>query len=1115
MDDAEILFSHIDLLTSKLEILHTSTATGSYVDQQLQSSPGKQWMKTLDTFSASFLQNPRLPPAQLNTSTIALLKDISSNIAMSMDMLRYAVQYCILTESQLNLMLNMIKDLDIRWNLHMTKRICELFVQYCKTVVFFKKHPILKYIAGTAVHMTTHPDLKKHSDAKTTRRIFDYILRASDDPFQLIKRNLSPDKGKEPRIAARMARLVSSIGTFIARLFGSFPLVEWEQFSVFNNNSTGSESTLMTDEFLVLSNLTLFKETLFFFMFSFPDHLKSNPCFALIVEAVLTETPVVSITRTIKIPLKDFFALTTNQVANQRLVNSAEFLCQSKFQTSHVQRIMHVTFELQDILNICEYDPTQLRVMMNHVIALTGFAFYELDSYFTFGVKSAEAMELLSVLVEIGNLIGRSSDDLQRFFVYNLATVDYQFLKAQLNPSLSEFLGNIKERNIAALVNDLAHSLESLDLPEFDNGVRYDFTSFLVTYGRVLRAFNDIKNRERISFLDPIFEHLSTIRIHATFAQSPLEAFLSYCPLHTLWRHHSTFMETAKSKDIPLDRCAALLNLFTFFSMDQRCLKQLLGEVKQLTQLYPNLRSAIMTKLIDIVATDLKSSTSQHVKIALQSHDFYIDNGFQVRDFTIQHGGMTKNLASLQIKSIQIGNQVKKFCGMVPSQVVVFDKTDKAALFYANQITLGLANFLFPNSTESEVDTVPDPGSLDMSFAAASQYLWSVFAELGSSFTRQLFDCRFAESLAKDDLASFDQQVAMLDGTTEFQVAAKPKSVLERQKQRLVTRIEQKFMQFLTSDVSKAVYLPNLKGFWSTANLSYDTAKYFSYRGMLYMIQSLGLHCGTRVDRIFLHRAAKSMKVIITEFLANKQIKGWLQDFLHKDQIPSESINGRQFASSINELITLGVVMQLRTLLREAMSQSVGAALPGFRECVHGAKARNKLLNSPIEALLVEVATTDEDYTFLEEIISNSSDKPRAMTDLNEFMFFIALLMNNSHWDDVRYLPDYDAFTENLHLIPVAVKVFIRELSLVFEPGTATQLHLIEAYKVFFAALSAIVTHRKSRHLDSSAKAITILADMFPRVVNFEYGRIEESFPLRFINFAYSEGVPGMPPPKK
>ena len=153
--------------------------------------------------------------------------------------------------------------------------------------------------------------------------------------------------------------------------------------------------------------------------------------------------------------------------------------------------------------------------------------------------------------------------------------------------------------------------------------------------------------------------------------------------------------------------------------------------------------------------------------------------------------------------------------------------------------------------------------------------------------------------------------------------------------------------------------------------------------------------------------------------------------------------------------------------------------------------------------------------TLIEGIISNSKDRPPLLSGLNEFMFFIALLLNNNRWDDVRYMPDYDAFTDNLHLIPVAVKVFLKELPLFFNPETSTQLHLYEAYKVFFATLSAIVTHRKYRHLDSSAKAITILADMFPRIVKFEYGRIEESFPLRFINFAYSEGVPGMPPPKK
>ena len=49
-DDSEILFSHIDMLTSKLEILHTSTAPGTVVANHVASAGGKAWQKQTDSF---------------------------------------------------------------------------------------------------------------------------------------------------------------------------------------------------------------------------------------------------------------------------------------------------------------------------------------------------------------------------------------------------------------------------------------------------------------------------------------------------------------------------------------------------------------------------------------------------------------------------------------------------------------------------------------------------------------------------------------------------------------------------------------------------------------------------------------------------------------------------------------------------------------------------------------------------------------------------------------------------------------------------------------------------------------------------------------------------------
>jgi hypothetical protein len=64
-----------------------------------------------------------------------------------------------------------------------------------------------------------------------------------------------------------MARLVSTIDPFLSKLFAAFPLVEWGVSSPFSrrNSHVPEQSTLMTDELIVLTCLLLFRDTVLFF----------------------------------------------------------------------------------------------------------------------------------------------------------------------------------------------------------------------------------------------------------------------------------------------------------------------------------------------------------------------------------------------------------------------------------------------------------------------------------------------------------------------------------------------------------------------------------------------------------------------------------------------------------------------------------------------------------------------------------------------------------------------------------------------------------------------------------------------------------------------------------
>jgi hypothetical protein len=188
--------------------------------------------------------------------------------------------------------------------------------------------------------------------------------------------------------------------------------------------------------------------------------------------------------------------------------------------------------------------------------------------------------------------------------------------------------------------------------------------------------------------------------------------------------------------------------------------------------------------------------------------------------------------------------------------------------------------------------------------------------------------------------------------------------------------------------------------------------------------------------------------------------------------------------------------------------------VPGCRDIVKAAVLRRQTPPSEVEMLFVEVADLiTDDFTFVKRaigVIEVDTDQ----STLKAFMFFIALHFNHTRWDDVRYMPEFDAFTGNLHLFPIATNAFLQSLDVFFRSSNSDE-GKNEAFVIFFATMAQIVAARRSRNLASSANAITILADLYARRTGVEYGRIEQSFPARLINAAYAQGARGIPTKSK
>jgi hypothetical protein len=276
--------------------------------------------------------------------------------------------------------------------------------------------------------------------------------------------------------------------------------------------------------------------------------------------------------------------------------------CRAKFPTSRRRHMMYCSFHLQDILDLWSYSPEQLPMLMDHLIALSGLVFYELDCYFLCDPQSEKefrcskiAKMLLSVVVQIGNLIRSRFGDLQHFYFFNLATMDVEFLKAHLSQEMIDSLDKRKERNCAVMIQDLADGLSALDRSRYDQ--HYKFTPWLVAQGGVQKQYCDIKRREKISFLDPVFEHLAVIRLHISFAENPMSAFCQCCRIPSLRSYADLLFEHVRDEDVSLRDCASILNLFSFFQW-KRVLPQLLKDVAKLSTLFPLTQHTVYDRLV-------------------------------------------------------------------------------------------------------------------------------------------------------------------------------------------------------------------------------------------------------------------------------------------------------------------------------------------------------------------------------------------------------------------------------------------------------------------------------------------------------------------------------------
>ena len=433
--------------------------------------------------------------------------------------------------------------------------------------------------------------------------------------------------------------------------------------------------------------------------------------------------------------------------------------------------------------------------------------------------------------------MSKYSNSVKRTYFFNLATIDATYLEELHSRFYLE--GAEWQRSLLNLVHPIFTALKGLDINQFDQGRSYDFTPLLVTIGRVDHMFNQIKsmgNVNNAAFLHPMLEHLEVIRMHINFVQDPLQHLDNKAPISHLWAHFPVIFEAIKEKQISTTHIAHIVSLFPFFNLDAMRIRGVPGLAEGLEATLKALRQEIIATLnraINKFAGNL--SVSQKV---IQEHHFdtlfpyqhYVQSQKKSRkkaaatDAEVEAYKMSKDEIQFYEKGSEVSQEIyllREALQLLPGSFQFMDSNFEFTQFISKRFMGSLAQDLINKINTSS--HAPD----DI-FDAATQFVWTIYKGLLSSYPEQLVNTRFAHSVHKEQ-----NQISLFEQAALFKSEYRPPPpppLDERGNQKepvhLLTMYERRLQDFLRAPTDRIIYRPHAKTFDKLENgveFSYET----------------------------------------------------------------------------------------------------------------------------------------------------------------------------------------------------------------------------------------------------------------------------------------------------
>ena len=1075
-DEAHALCMHIELVLGKVEAIHLLIKENSALTNALNSKDGKKFID----YVASWYKAKDASKPSMSKGNAKFAQDFGDKILQVGKSIDYVKSWCAATRAILFKMTEQSVEYDIRWNNLFTTMFCNLFVTYSKVVIFIYMFPMLKVIT---LAMQIIPKFDKNSLSSPIKEIIDFVARCISDPFQLLLSNKASDQRQA--VSRRLGQLISQIGPIMVQALGQWPLVDWENFNVFATRKT-HETTFLDLDHVVLANITLLKETVFFFVLTFPDFAEKNKQFKAIMIAVCSETPRVYLTRQFFIEFRkllnyyDKESKTIPKVLRNLINNSLKI----KQNLTHSKRMAILSRLIKDMTAIASYNPNYLATFIYDLISLCSFAEYEVDCALSNEILPKETSELIGTLVATAKLFSKYGALLKRTFLYNMTIVDVTYLNQLLKNFNVE--GVEWQVHFMDLCKTISQSLSSIDLEEIDKGCLYDMNPLLFTIGRTCTYFNLLKTQNKASHLQTVLEHLNTIVLHISFATNPTVAFLNYCQIHTLWRHIAPLSKIVQDPELQADYIAGSILLFPFFNIDSLAIFQSSGQVEFIKKQLEAIRGSILQRL-NTHLTLYIGKGSRIQEISKQNRFEHLFNPIQIISLEPSSAHFD------YVKERVFKDQVWQMRTLMMNLPGVFQFAGQEINFsrYIGQYIINCLTTVLFN------EPIPDPLLVDSSFAAAAQFLWPLFTLIGAPFPRKLLECKYEHSVSETCITLLEQ-VSIIKTNYVSNAVAQQGGRLK-----LINLFEEFTMQFITKDYQKFKYYPHAKSFEMDKKVyGPDEAPLFSYNSLKYLIKNMGPHAGFAIDRILINHAAHLMNQIfkIQQNLF-QELQQWYTDYMKGGSLWKKAITHPDIARASEMMINLGVTLKIRDILREAIRDVIDIYITGLPDLIIAGHRRVTGELPEKEHLIIEILTTMPHFHFIIGALRRESILQS--TDSRLIFFFFSLLLSIPKYNDLAYDSESEYITYNLHLFPVGLDGFIQCISIFATNSDIREIN--GGMSLFFDIMSNVLQiMRQSNTALTTQYAFTILVDLFPRSIScIEYGRIGKNFPPSVISEAY------------